>query len=158
MQNIRRNEAPTTPTPLLARRPSHSSLSGSSPFGLTSTTIGLVTHSLADGISLGASIAVSASEGSQHSSLDLIVFVAIMVHKAPAAFGLCAVLLREGASRAHIRKALVFFAVAAPLGAVVTFLVLRLVGSSNNMDLPWWTGMALLFSGGTFVSQYLWYI
>jgi len=46
-----------------------------------SATIGLLLHALVDGIAVGASVSSSNETG-------LIVFVAIMLHKGPAAFGL----------------------------------------------------------------------
>ncbi|KAL8830995.1 MAG: hypothetical protein Q9170_005480, partial [Blastenia crenularia] len=55
-----------------------------------STTLGLVIHAAADGIALGA----SHSSGSS-TSLGLVIFLAIMIHKAPAAFGLTSVLLKQ---------------------------------------------------------------
>ncbi|KAJ3324705.1 hypothetical protein HDU93_002724, partial [Gonapodya sp. JEL0774] len=56
------------------------------------TTLGMVVHAAADGVALGASSAVS-------TSLEIVVFVAIIVHKAPSAFGLATHLLNEGLSR-----------------------------------------------------------
>jgi zinc transporter ZupT len=123
-----------------------------------STTIGLLVHSLADGISLGASAAVSANTKGDSSavSLDVIVFLAIMVHKAPAAFGLATVLLGDGWPRNRIRVTLTAFAATAPMGAVLTFFLLKLVshvtgGANETESMKYWTGIALLFSGGTFV-------
>ena len=55
-----------------------------------STSVGLVIHALADGIALGASVAT------ENSALEAIIFLAIMVHKAPAAFELAAVVLQAG--------------------------------------------------------------
>lgn len=49
-------------------------------------------HSAADGIALGA----ASADGS--GTLEIIVFMAIMLHKAPAAFGLASFLLSEGIS------------------------------------------------------------
>ena len=46
-----------------------------------SATIGLIAHAAADGLAVGASVSSSTETG-------LIVFVAIMLHKGPAAFGL----------------------------------------------------------------------
>lgn len=139
-----------------------------------STSIGLIAHSFADGVSLGASsatittatssllsaAAVTAAEedataagGSR--SLDLVVFLAIMVHKAPAAFGLVAVLMSAGLSRSKIRQVLLAFSAAAPLGALATWGLLQLLMRGGGDDeakqvekVAWWTGMALLFSGG----------
>lgn len=110
------------------------------------TTIGLVIHAAADGIALGASSAAS------NMRLGLIIFVAIMIHKAAAAFGLTAVLLRQGLSKRAARGHLVVFSMAAPAGALATWLLIKLLGGDKvNDDGQWWTGMLLLFSGGTFL-------
>jgi len=60
----------------------------------TASFLGLLVHNVADGIAMGA-----ASAG-VNKSLETIVFLAIIMHKAPAAFGLSALLLHEG----HTRK------------------------------------------------------
>ncbi|KAH9272744.1 hypothetical protein BASA83_004946 [Batrachochytrium salamandrivorans] len=83
-----------------------------------SATIGLVVHAAADGIALGAATTSGAN------SLELIVFAAIMLHKAPSAFGLCTYLLQEGHSRRAIRSHLLVFSAAAPIAAILTFLAL----------------------------------
>ncbi|MCJ1252907.1 hypothetical protein MMC24_000713 [Lignoscripta atroalba] len=114
-----------------------------------STTLGLVIHAAADGIALGAS--------STQPSLSFIIFLAIMVHKAPAAFGLTSVLLQQGLGKRAARAHLVVFSLAAPVGAVGTWVVIRILGGGGS-DGPggqeamrWWTGILLLFSGGTFL-------
>lgn len=56
-------------------------------------TIGLVVHAAADGVALGAAATTS------HADVEIIVFLAIMLHKAPAAFGLVTYLLHEGIER-----------------------------------------------------------
>lgn len=109
-----------------------------------STSVGLVIHAIADGIALGASVAT------ENSALETIVFIAIMVHKAPAAFGLAAVLLQAGGV-ARAKKTLAIFAAAAPIGAILTFIVIALMGSSEHDLIQYWTGVLLLFSGGTFL-------
>lgn len=113
-----------------------------------STTLGLCIHATADGIALGAS-----SSSSSTTSLSLIIFVAIMVHKAPAAFGLTAVLLKQGLGKRGARAHLVAFSLAAPVGAVGTWVVVRTLGggSGDEETMRWWTGVLLLFSGGTFL-------
>lgn len=111
------------------------------------TTVGLVIHAAADGIAMGASSATS------DMKLSFIIFVAIMIHKAPAAFGLTSVLLRQGLSKRAARGHLIVFSMAAPVGALSTYLLIRLLGG-DGMDGEhgrWWTGMLLLFSGGTFL-------
>ena len=115
-----------------------------------STTLGLCIHAAADGIALGAS-----SSSSSTTSLSLIIFVAIMVHKAPAAFGLTSVLLKQGLGKRAARAHLVIFSLAAPVGAVGTWVLVRALGGGGDTEpalMKWWTGVLLLFSGGTFLS------
>lgn len=114
-----------------------------------STTLGLCIHAAADGIALGAS-----SSSKSTSSLSLIIFVAIMVHKAPAAFGLTSILLQQGLGKRGARAHLVVFSLAAPAGAVLTWLLVRALGGGGHSEpavMKWWTGVLLLFSGGTFL-------
>lgn len=83
--------------------------------GSITATLGLVVHAAADGIALGAAAA------STHTEVEMIVFIAIMLHKAPAAFGLVTILLHHGLDKKRIRKHLIIFSVAAPIGALLTF-------------------------------------
>ncbi|KAK4521454.1 uncharacterized protein ATC70_012069 [Mucor velutinosus] len=108
-------------------------------------TVGLVVHAAADGIALGAS--------ASHPQLSMVVFIAIMLHKAPASFALTSLLLAGGLSHATIRKHLLFFALAAPLGALFTYFALYFFSSSSASasNLEYWTGVLLVFSGGTFL-------
>lgn len=110
------------------------------------TTTGLVIHAAADGIALGAS--------TSDTGLSFIIFLAIMVHKAPASFGLTSVLLKQGLSSRAARAHLLVFSLAAPVGALATFLSVHLMGSGTSGDTTgtqWRTGILLLFSGGTFL-------
>lgn len=130
-----------------------------------STLIGLLLHSLSDGISLGASTLSSSSSSHSHShpdssnpsSLSTVIFLAIMLHKAPTAFALSSLLTSSTppSSRSFIRRGLVLFSLSAPLGAIFTYLILKLVGSggegAGGEALEWYTGIALVFSGGTFL-------
>lgn len=113
-----------------------------------STTLGLCIHAAADGIALGAS-----SSSRSTTSLSLIIFVAVMVHKAPAAFGLTSVLLKQGLGKRGARAHLVVFSLAAPVGALGTWVVVRTLGGGEGEEetMTWWTGVLLLFSGGTFL-------
>ncbi|KAL8897348.1 MAG: hypothetical protein Q9192_002628 [Flavoplaca navasiana] len=116
-----------------------------------STTLGLVIHAAADGIALGASHSSGSSTG-----LGFIIFLAIMIHKAPAAFGLTSVLLKQGLGKRGARAHLMVFSLAAPLGAVGTWVVVRILGGGGGgleeeISTKWWTGILLLFSGGTFL-------
>lgn len=107
-------------------------------------TLGLVVHAAADGIALGAATVLA------HTHLTMIVFIAIMLHKMPAAFGLVSFLLHEGFERNRIRKHLLVFALAAPVLAVFTYIILsqRSVESLHDTKT---TGIAMLFSAGTFL-------
>lgn len=112
------------------------------------TTTGLVIHAAADGIAMGASSTAS------DTKLGFIIFFAIMLHKAPAAFGLTSVLLKQGLSKRAARGHLIIFSLAAPFGALSTWLLIHLLGGGGAVDGEsgqWWTGMLLLFSAGTFL-------
>lgn len=112
------------------------------------TTIGLVIHAAADGIALGASSTATTS------GLSFVIFFAIMIHKAPAAFGLTSVLIKQGLSKRAARGHLVLFSLAAPTGALATWFLAHLLGSGRShsaQTTTWWTGILLLFSAGTFL-------
>ncbi|KAJ2895805.1 hypothetical protein MKZ38_006159 [Zalerion maritima] len=111
------------------------------------TTTGLVIHAAADGIAMGASATT------EDMKLGFIIFVAIMIHKAPAAFGLTSVLLKQGLSKRAARGHLVIFSLAAPVGALGTYMLISLLGGGmvETDSGTWWTGMLLLFSAGTFL-------
>ncbi|KAH8653675.1 Zinc/iron permease [Xylariales sp. PMI_506] len=112
------------------------------------TTMGLVIHATADGIALGASVS------SSDVNLGFVVFIAILVHKAPAAFGLTSVLLKQGLSKRAARGHLIVFSLASPFGAWATFILVNLLGGGAGPESEWnqwWTGMLLLFSAGTFL-------
>ncbi|KAE8378376.1 Zinc/iron permease [Aspergillus bertholletiae] len=137
---LRRNSSPSREGGLLdagnSPRSSHS----------FATTTGLVIHAAADGIALGAS--------SSDTGLSFIIFLAIMVHKAPASFGLTSILLKQGLPSRTARAHLLVFSLAAPLGALATFLFVQVMGSGSSSDLTatqWRTGVLLLFSAGTFL-------
>ncbi|KAI9885615.1 MAG: alpha subunit of pyruvate dehydrogenase [Watsoniomyces obsoletus] len=113
-----------------------------------STTIGLVIHAAADGIALGA------STSSSNMNLGFMVFLAIMFHKAPAAFGLTSVLLKQGMGKRRARSHLLIFSLAAPVGALTTWSFVNVAGRGRigaDEETQWWTGILLLFSAGTFL-------
>lgn len=111
------------------------------------TTTGLIIHAAADGIAIGASVSNSSNR------LGLIIFVAIMLHKAPAAFGLTSVLLKQGLSKRAVRGHLIIFSLTTPTGALVTWLLITIIGGSHIKGERgrWWAGMLLLLSAGTFL-------
>lgn len=107
-------------------------------------TLGLVVHAAADGIALGAAATTNQTD------VEMIVFLAIMLHKAPASFGLVTYLLHEGLERGRIKKHLLIFSLAAPCAAILTFMLLQARGS-GSLDTIAATGLAMLFSAGTFL-------
>ncbi|CAH0549038.1 unnamed protein product [Brassicogethes aeneus] len=107
-------------------------------------TIGLVVHAAADGVALGAAATTS------HADVEIIVFLAIMLHKAPAAFGLVTFLLHEKIDRQRIRKHLMIFSLSAPVTTVVTYFGLG-QGTKETLSSLNATGIAMLFSAGTFL-------
>jgi len=130
-------------TPLATPMPPHMA-----PKKTSATTIGLVVHACADGIALGA------SSTAPSTSLSLVIFFAIMLHKAPAAFGLTSVLLKQGLSKKTARTHLAFFSLAAPAGALATWAIVHAFGRGRlggDESLTWLTGWVLCFSGGTFL-------
>uniref|UniRef100_A0A8C4QTR0 Zinc transporter ZIP9 n=1 Tax=Eptatretus burgeri TaxID=7764 RepID=A0A8C4QTR0_EPTBU len=108
------------------------------------TTLGLVVHAAADGVAMGA------AASSSKTAVQLIIFFAIMLHKAPAAFGLVSYLMHGGLERNRIRKHLLIFSLAAPILTLATFLLLKL-GSKEALMRVSAPGLALLFSAGTFL-------
>lgn len=108
-----------------------------------STFVGLLFHALADGISLGAAssfssssaVAVERDAASDNGSvgLSLLVFISLIIHKAPVAFSLSTLLLSYAPSasiqsyKSQIRKALLWFSLATPIGAMITWFLLKLI-------------------------------
>lgn len=100
--------------------------------------------SLADGIALGAAATTS------DSNVELIIFLAIILHKAPAAFGLVTFLLAENCDRSTIKRHLFLFSLSAPFASMVTYFG---ISSQTREWLSEYnaTGVALLFSSSTFL-------
>ncbi|KAI7350598.1 Zinc/iron permease [Hortaea werneckii] len=122
----------------------------------SSTTLGLVIHAAADGIALGASSTTTSSSSSKN--LSLIIFLALLIHKTPAAFGLTTTLLKQGLSKRRARYHLLIFSLAAPVGALVTWFgagFLGYRGGGGEMvdggGKEFSVGVLLLFSAGTFL-------
>lgn len=85
--------------------------------------LGITFHSLIDGVAVGSSLMVP--------KLAPPVFLAIAVHKIPAAFSLCSILLLAGYSRRRALLHICGFSTATPLGAILSYFFLR--GLSEQM-------------------------
>jgi len=109
-------------------------------------TLGLVLHALSDGLALGSSIV--SDPGSQE--LSLVVFAALIIHKAPTALALTTSLLASGVNRTDCKKFLSIFSASTPTGAVLAYLFLWFFRSTDG-DKNHWTGIAMLISGGSFL-------
>lgn len=135
--------------PMLPKDPSEPS--SPDPTSGLSATLGLVIHGAADGIALGASSLTGTAE------LGLIVFLAVLIHKGPAALGLTTTLLGLHLNHTQIKNRLLVFSLSAPLGAILTYALVSLFGTDHGASvdgkygLSWWTGAVLLFSGGSFL-------
>ncbi|XP_048386778.1 zinc transporter ZIP9-B-like [Stegostoma tigrinum] len=107
-------------------------------------TLGLVIHAAADGVALGT------AAGSSQISLQVIVFFAVILHKAPASFGLVSYLMHAGLEKRQIQKHLFIFSLAAPLLAVTTYFIVS-KSSVGPLHQTKASGIGLLFSAGTFL-------
>jgi len=106
-------------------------------------TLGLVMHGLADGLALGVS-----ALGNTETDLSLVVFLALIIHKAPTALALTTSLLSTALPRSECKKHIAIFSASTPFGALVSYGLLSFLQAGGEGD---WTGTALLVSGGTFL-------
>ncbi|TRY97610.1 hypothetical protein DNTS_004745 [Danionella cerebrum] len=107
-------------------------------------TLGLLIHAAADGVALGAAAA------SSQVSVQIVVFFAVILHKAPAAFGLVSFLMHAGMEKKTIQKHLLAFSAAAPVTAISTYFILS-ASNGSSQDRLSATGIGMLFSAGTFL-------
>jgi zinc transporter ZupT len=73
------------------------------------------------------------------------VFLAIVIHKIPAAFSLCSILLLAGYTRERALLHICGFSTATPIGAVLSFLFLRGLGEEV-------IAIAIGVSAGSFIA------
>jgi zinc transporter 9 len=81
------------------------------------TLVGILVHSSADRVALGAAAFAESTD------VGTFIALAIVLHKAPTAFGLSSFLLKSAWSWNQTRKGVSLFAAAAPLVATVAYLV-----------------------------------
>ncbi|KAI6030902.1 hypothetical protein F5J12DRAFT_803773 [Pisolithus orientalis] len=106
-------------------------------------SLGLVVHALVDGYALGVSS--TADEGS--SVLSFIVFLAIIVHKAPTALALTTSLLSRSLPVMECKKHLLAFSLATPVSAILSYLLFSLPFMNQRLG----PGVPLLFSVSFFL-------
>ena len=100
--------------------------------------LGLSLHAAADGLAIGAATA------SGSASLTAMVALAVLIHKAPAAFSLGVFSMHERAERNESIRDVVIFSLATPIMIIVSYFVMS--GIENSM-----IGLVMLFSAGTFL-------
>jgi len=109
--------------------------------------LGLVIHGIADGLALGiAHVAGSSSGGA--NALSLVVFFALILHKAPTTLAFTTSIISTNIPRSKCKTYLAIFSLSTPLSALITNTVSSFLGNGDKGDLP---GLALLVSGGTFL-------
>lgn len=83
----------------------------------------------------------------------MVVFMAIMLHKAPASIGFGTFLKHQGCNTLQHILNLLSFTISAPLFALILFFGLDISGQdSSNLDsLQYWVGVLMLLSAGSFL-------
>lgn len=103
---------------------------------------GLSAHSLFDGVAIGAGFEVS-------NWLGWLIFLAIILHKAPAGFAMASVMLASG----HSRTAAFYSTVALAAATVAGVLVIQLVPGWLPVGLPVSTGVALYVGASDLIPE-----
>lgn len=94
------------------------------------TTIGLVVHSAADGAALGASLYLESL--GEKAGLGLLIFAAIMCHKAPASFGFGTVLVQNNLSVCSYAKHLGAFTGSSPIVNLLVYFGLAMTQNGST--------------------------
>ncbi|OWB80858.1 hypothetical protein B5S32_g5173 [[Candida] boidinii] len=115
----------------------------------STNTVGLMIHSITDGIALASSFLGSGdnntnSSSSSSSSSSFLIIIAIFLHKLPTAFALTSIMLEsKNYSKREIRYHLLFFSISAPIGSILILII--------NLNLSELSGILLSISGGSFI-------
>lgn len=64
---------------------------------------------------------MGAAASTSHADVEMIVFLAILMHKAPASFGFVSYLLSEGIDRSRAKRYLLLLALSAPVASFITY-------------------------------------
>jgi zinc transporter ZupT len=104
--------------------------------------IGLLIHSVADGLAVGA------ASLSTNLAVSFTVAAAMVMHKGPVAFGLTLYLQAASWEPTRRHQALLLFCAMSPVTAVATYLLFgQLPGVTSQLNVA----LCVLFSGGTFL-------
>jgi solute carrier family 39 (zinc transporter), member 9 len=96
----------------------------------------------------------------KESTLGFIVFLAILLHKAPGAIGFGTFLQHAGLASSSIAKHLLAFTLACPVTSVVTYEFMTTIyanslktinDTSDDHAILFWVGILLIISAGSFI-------
>lgn len=107
-----------------------------------SAIAGLMVHCMADGLAMGSAFL------SGSASMNVVLGTAMVLHKAPMAFGLSSYLISCKWNWKRSQETILWFSAMAPLATIVTYVVFHFIplfGGDQGVAL------AILFSGGTFL-------
>lgn len=102
----------------------------------TLSFVGFSLHSFLSGVALGSSFLIP--------TLGYVVFIALLVHKAPESFSLVSILIRGGHSRPRILWMLLFLSLMIPVGAYLALFALQWLDHQI-------LGAAVAFTAGSFL-------
>jgi zinc transporter 9 len=98
--------------------------------------IGLLVHNAVDGFALGVSAVSSGHTAERAASgergLSFLVFLAILLHKAPAALALSTFLLQQRRTKSQVMRQLFVFCGIIPVAAIVTYSLMSTGGSGGG--------------------------
>lgn len=103
---------------------------------------GLMVHCMADGLAMGSAFL------SGSTSMNVVLGTAMVLHKAPMAFGLSSYLINCKWNWKRSQETILWFSAMAPLATIITYVVFHFIpffGGDQGIAL------AILFSGGTFL-------
>lgn len=110
----------------------------------SSLTFGLIIHSITDGVVLTSSIF------SHDESFNVIIFIAIFIHKLPTGFSLASILIAEGLPKFVVKLHLFIFSVSLMIGSIISFIAFQIFAPDpSSSDRP--IAYLLMLSGGTFL-------
>ena len=92
--------------------------------------------------------AVGAATRSDSSTLGISIAIAMVLHKAPVAFGLATSFMTAKWPWQKSQKAMLAFSSASPLAAVITYGLIGIIPALSSASS---TALCVLFSGGTFL-------
>ena len=110
-------------------------------------SLGLGLHTLIDGVALGAVLQTEATDAVTAGLLGVGVFLAILLHKPLDAMSITTIMQAGGWSEAARRTANIAFAFMCPLGALLFYFGVDLLGDTRDYVVS----AALAFSAGAFI-------